>query len=141
VKYIAPFIYLIHGVDSEKLLAEINKQGAKLHRRIDCLLQVFIADEATKFGFNEAELQQIDLSKYPDVNVLGLMGMASFTDNLSQVSKEFSCLENLYSTLQQKFSSFELLSMGMSGDYAIALQEGSNMVRIGSLLFGQRSKA
>ena len=142
VKYIAPFIHLIHGVDSEKLLAEINKQAAKLNKKIHCLLQLFIADEATKYGLDENELNNIDLSKYQNIVVDGLMGMASFTEDQQKIKNEFSTLKSLYDHLTA--STFNLqpstLSMGMSGDYEIAIAEGSNVVRIGSLLFGARDK-
>jgi pyridoxal phosphate enzyme (YggS family) len=157
VKYIAPFIHLIQGVDTEKLLAEINKEAAKNNRVIDCLLQVHIAEEETKFGFDSTELEELttrifgtnstnypedtnstNYSNYTNINIRGLMGMASFTENQDKVRNEFKKLHNLYSTLNLKPSTFNLLSMGMSGDYTIALEEGSNMVRIGSLLFGAR---
>jgi pyridoxal phosphate enzyme (YggS family) len=146
VKYIAPFVHLIHGVDSEKLLAEINKQGAKNNRKIDCLLQVHIAEEETKFGFDEAELKDLttriihsNYTNYPNVSVRGLMGMASFSDDLEKVKTEFQHLNQLFSNANLPSSGFNLLSMGMSGDYEIALNEGSNMIRIGSLLFGERN--
>lgn len=144
VKYIAPFIHLIHGVDSEKLLAEINKQGAKTSRQIECLLQVHIAMEETKFGFDEDEvltlLTQINSGEaaYPNVLVSGLMGMASFTPDENIVGAEFKKLFTLFTSLQAKYASLNVLSMGMSGDYKLAIQEGSNMVRIGSLIFGNR---
>ncbi len=145
VKYIAPFIHLIHGVDSEKLLAEINKEGVKNNRVIDSLLQVHIADEETKFGLDEGELSELatrifemNSTIYKNVSIRGLMGMASFTENKDKVRNEFKKLHNLYSTLNLKPSTFNLLSMGMSGDFTVALEEGSNMVRIGSLLFGAR---
>jgi len=139
VKYIAPFVHLIHGVDSYKLLAEINKQAAKHNRIIHCLLQVHIATEETKFGFDEAELLALpDLKDLNNVAVVGLMGMASFTDDLNQVRQEFKKLKNIQLRLLQHIPSLHIISMGMSGDYAIAIEEGSNMVRIGSLLFGER---
>lgn len=143
VKIIVPFIYLIHGVDSIKLLNEINKQGEKGKRVIDCLLQVHIAQEETKFGFDENELTGLfnDLSKLGlnNVKIKGLMGMASLTDNISQVRTEFIQLRNLYKKLQASSPELQVLSMGMSSDYKIALEEKSNMVRIGSLLFGERN--
>lgn len=143
VKNIVPFIYLIHGVDSIKLLNEINKQGEKGKRVIDCLLQVHIAQEETKFGFDENELTGLfnDLSKLGlnNVKIKGLMGMASLTDNISQVRTEFIQLRNLYKKLQASSPELQVLSMGMSSDYKIALEEKSNMVRIGSLLFGERN--
>lgn len=137
VKYIAPFVHLIHGVDSESLLKEINKQAAKNNRIIDCLLQVHIATEETKFGFDEHELNQLKgLHEFRNINIKGLMGMASFSDDMNLVRNEFKKLKSLYDKLNIQFS---ILSMGMSGDYKIALEEGCNMVRIGSLLFGERN--
>ncbi|MEY3539580.1 MAG: hypothetical protein RL188_997 [Bacteroidota bacterium] len=143
VKYIAPFVYLIHGVDSEKLLQEINKQAFKQSRVIDCLLQVHIAEEETKFGFDEAGLIELlesgRLANYPNVNIKGLMGMASFSDDRTQVQKEFKHLKKCFELTQNSIGeTCTILSMGMSGDYELAIQEGSNMVRIGSLLFGAR---
>ena len=146
VKYIAPFIHLVHGVDSLKLLKEINKQGAKSSRIISCLLQVHIAEEETKFGFDEIELQaavaEIQTSTgYANVKVVGLMGMASFSDDLEKVRREMRLLKKLYDehrTKETENFSLSILSMGMSGDYMLAIEEGSNMVRIGSLLFGAR---
>ena len=137
VKYIAPFVYLIQGVDSEKLLKEINKQAVKNNRTIGCLLQVHIAQEETKFGLDEIELAQImnHLSQYTHVNVCGLMGMASFSENTFLVQSEFQDLKKLF---DQYFSDENILSMGMSSDYKIAAAAGSNMVRIGSLIFGNR---
>lgn len=143
VKFIAPFIYLIHGVDSLKLLKEISKQAEKSNRIVDCLLQVHIAQEETKFGFDENELNDLfnNLSGHQlnNVKIKGLMGMASMTDNMSQVRTEFLQLRNLFKSLQTSNPELQTLSMGMSSDYKIALEEGSNMVRIGSLLFGERS--
>ncbi len=145
VKLIAPFVSLIHSVDSEKLLKEINKQGAKNNRIIDCLLQVHIAKEETKFGLDEEELKELfttDLvngTDYKNVSVKGLMGMASFTDNAEIVRKEFKSLKILFDQFTIHHSPFTILSMGMSSDYKIAIEEGSNMVRIGSLLFGERA--
>lgn len=143
VKYIAPFVHLVHGVDSFKLLEEINKQGAKNNRMIDCLLQVYIAKEETKFGLNEEELKEV-LVQYNQANLLytkvcGLMGMASFTDQPEVVRAEFRHLKNIYDTVSPL--QFRTLSMGMSSDYTIAVAEGSNMVRVGSLLFGERTVA
>jgi pyridoxal phosphate enzyme (YggS family) len=137
VKYLVPFIHLIHGVDSEKLLAEINKQAIKTGRTVECLLQVHIAEEETKFGFDENELTRLELNKYPYVRIKGLMGMASFSSDEELVRGEFRKLSLLYDTLKVKHN-FSILSMGMSADYKIAIDEGSNMVRIGSLLFGER---
>ena len=136
VKYIAPFVHLIHGVDSLALLKEINKQAVKNNRVIDCLLQIHIAKEETKFGFNEHELGQLtELEELKNVNIAGLMGMASFSDDKALVRSEFAYLKSLFDSNAQ----LSILSMGMSGDYTIALEEGSNMVRIGSLLFGERN--
>jgi PLP dependent protein len=140
VKYIAPFVHLIQGVDSEKLLAEINKQALKNNRIINVLLQVHIATEETKFGFSEPELLQIDITKYTNVNIIGLMGMASFTSNIIQVETEFKNLQYIFEQIKTvKNIPLTTLSMGMSNDYELAIQCGSNMVRIGSLLFGNRS--
>lgn len=146
VKYMAPFVHLIHGVDSVKLLQEINKQGAKLRRVIPCLLQVYIAKEETKFGFDKQELlafAQSDLLKTLNhVQVLGLMGMASNTDDESQIAAEFHELASMFATLKSNTApNFDMryLSGGMSGDYPIALKAGCNMVRIGSTIFGSRN--
>ena len=139
VKYIAPFVHLIHGVDSEDLLAEINKQAAKHNRIIDCLLQVYIATEETKFGFDEAELANVKADKYANVQIIGLMGMASFSKDLNLVRNEFKQLKKLYTQLPAMQIEPTILSMGMSGDYPMAIEEGSTMVRIGSLLFGERN--
>jgi PLP dependent protein len=139
VKYIAPFVYLIHGVDSQKLLAEVQKQASKLQYTIGCLLQVHIAQESTKFGFDAEELGDIDLGQWPNVAVQGLMGMASFTGNAAVVKAEFSRLANCFRQMKMAHPHFDTLSMGMSGDYALALDCGSNMLRIGSLLFGARA--
>ena len=136
VKMIAPFVELIQGVDSVKLLTEINKQAAKYNRIINCLLQVHIAQEETKFGMNEAELVEAKekANSLPNVKICGLMGMASFSEDTALVRKEFRYLHSLV----EKYSFQGILSMGMSGDYEMAIEEGSNMVRIGSLLFGSR---
>ncbi len=137
VKFIASFVHLIHGVDSINLLKEINKEAIKNNRVIDCLLQIRIASEETKFGLDAAELKTViaDSNNYKNVHITGLMGLASFSDNLHLVRSEFKTLQSLY----KQHPSFSILSMGMSGDYAIAIEEGSNMVRIGSLLFGERN--
>ncbi|HYM94009.1 MAG TPA: YggS family pyridoxal phosphate-dependent enzyme [Chitinophagaceae bacterium] len=150
VKFIAHFVQLIHGVDSLKLLKEINKQAEKNKRVIDCLLQVHIAQEETKFGFSEEELEGLfntksnELQELKNVRILGLMGMATLTDDNNKVKNEFSYLKSLFEKAKTKYpifnSQFLILSMGMSADYKIAIQEGSNMVRIGSLLFGERQK-
>lgn len=145
VKYIAPFVHLIHGVDSEKLLLEINKQGKRNNRIINCLLQVHIAKEETKFGFNADEVAELlgrIISKNLNldyVNIKGLMGMASFSDDENLLKEEFAMLSNIFKMQKASFSDFDILSMGMSADYKLALQYGSTMVRIGSLLFGARN--
>jgi pyridoxal phosphate enzyme (YggS family) len=140
VKYIAPFVHLIHGVDSLKLLQEINKQALKNNRVIDCLLQVHIAKEETKFGMDAPELSDaLEAAKLlPNVNIKGLMGMASFSDNQELVATEFKYLHELFATHQFDKQPASILSMGMSADYPLAIAAGSNMVRIGSLLFGAR---
>ena len=138
VRSIVPFIYLIHGVDSLKLLKEIDKQAEKNKRVIDCLLQVHIAQEETKFGFNETELFGIELKQFQNVKIKGLMGMASLTDDINKIRIEFKSLKTLFEKLKAQNPELSILSMGMSADYKIALEEGSNMVRIGSLLFGER---
>ncbi len=154
VKYIAPFVHLIHGVDSEKLLIEINKQGKKINRRINCLLQIYIAKEETKFGMDEQELQHV-MDKLPElefVQICGLMGMASFTDNEQIITSEFTYLNKLFQTINPKPQTPnakqqitnpkpQTLSMGMSADYKIAIECGSTMIRIGSMLFGERNKS
>jgi PLP dependent protein len=143
VKYIAPFVNLIHGVDSFSLLKEINKQGLKNNRIIDCLLQVHIAKEETKFGFDAHELSELhELHELKNIGIVGFMGMASFSNDTNLVRNEFSSLKILFDKYaQQPTANFkpQTLSMGMSSDYKIALQEGSTMVRIGSLLFGERN--
>jgi pyridoxal phosphate enzyme (YggS family) len=145
VKFIAPFVTLIHSVDSLKLLQEINKQAEKNNRVIDCLLQVHIAEEETKFGLDLSETKQLldsgIIANLSHVKIRGLMGMASNTDNKAQISAEFSSLAAFYKDHQSKFSGnikFEILSMGMSSDFEIALRNGSTMIRVGSLLFGER---
>ena len=140
VKYMAPFVHLIHGVDSEKLVKEIDKQGKKLGKKIGCLLQMHIAQEETKFGFSEEELSQLNVSLYENVTVQGLMGMASFTKNETLVMQEFKNLHQVFEKMQAEDDAVQILSMGMSADYPTAIQQGSNMVRIGSLLFGERNK-
>jgi pyridoxal phosphate enzyme (YggS family) len=144
VKYIAPFVFLIHGVDSEKLLIEINKQAQKNNRIIDVLLQVHIASEETKFGFDELTLLELiqsgRLSNYSNIRLRGLMGMASFSDDTVLIQNEFSSLKHTYNKAEVLLNSnhFDQLSMGMSSDYKLAIEQGSTMVRIGSLLFGAR---
>ena len=137
VKAIAPFVHLIHGVDSINLLQEINKQAAKVGRTIDCLLQIHIATEETKFGLDADELAQVmsESAVLKNVQIIGLMGMASFSEDKNLVREEFRTLQVLY----KQYPQFKTLSMGMSGDFTIAIEEGGNMVRIGSLLFGERN--
>jgi pyridoxal phosphate enzyme (YggS family) len=146
VKFIAPFVHLIHGVDSRKLLKEIDKQARNQNKTLQVLLQVHIAQEETKFGLDGKELKDIitEVQDHPLPNTIirGLMGMASFTENTQIVETEFQGLEDLYNeyrNISTPSISFEILSMGMSADYISALKHGSNLVRIGSLLFGQRS--
>jgi hypothetical protein len=147
VKYIVPFIQLIQSVDSLKLLKEINKQAVKHNREVECLLQVHIADEETKFGFDEQELETLmntnlsELHELKNVRITGLMGMASLTDDENKIRAEFNKLKSIFKNFAQgqtANSKPETLSMGMSSDYKIAIEEGSTMVRIGSLLFGER---
>lgn len=146
VKFIAPFISMIESVDSVKLLAEISIQALKHHRVIDCLLQVFIATEESKFGFDEEELTSLLVNfnekPFPGVRIRGLMGMATFTDDADRIRKEFRGLKSLSDKLKAEFfsedQSFDQLSIGMSGDYEIAIEEGSTMVRIGTKIFGFR---
>lgn len=150
VKYIAPFVSLIHGVDSFKLLKEINKRAAQNERVINCLLQVHIAEEETKFGFDEKELIELidntEFKAFKNIKIVGLMGMATYTNDDNQVRKEFKTLKNFFDKLQTislelQTSNFKLqtLSMGMSGDYQIAIEEGSTMIRLGSSIFGERN--
>ncbi|SFE61641.1 YggS family pyridoxal phosphate-dependent enzyme [Thermoflexibacter ruber] len=146
VKYIAPFVYLIHSVDSLKLLQEIDKQGKKFNRIINCLLQIYIAQEETKFGLSQEELIAIldsqELKNLKNICIKGLMGMASNTDNFDQVRQEFKNLKNIFDNIQQNYQSENIdlqeISMGMSGDYLLAIEQGSTMVRIGSKIFGSR---
>ncbi|MBS1511806.1 MAG: YggS family pyridoxal phosphate-dependent enzyme [Bacteroidetes bacterium] len=143
VKYIAPFVHLIHGVDSFNLLKEINKQAVKNNRTIDCLLQIHIAQEETKFGLDEKELHALlsspDLAALKNIRIIGLMGMASFSNDSTMVRNEFKYLKQLFNRLSTIGFQPSILSMGMSADYTIAVEEGSTMVRIGSLLFGERN--
>jgi pyridoxal phosphate enzyme (YggS family) len=145
VKLIAPFVSLIHGVDSMKLLEEINKQAKKQNRVIDCLLQIYIADEETKFGLDEEELNEIlnfvqdDKNEMKNIRIVGLMGMATFTDNKNQIKKEFQNLKTIFDQYcRDAINRVSILSMGMSGDYELAIECGSTMVRIGSSIFGTR---
>lgn len=147
VKYIAPFIHMIHSVDSMALLAEINKQAMKHKRIISCLLQMHIAKEETKFGMNAAELfallQDDNYKAMQNIQVAGLMGMATLTDNLETIRSEFRGLHQLFKTVQSTYFAdkpqFKEISMGMSSDYIIAVEEGATIVRIGSLIFGERN--
>lgn len=143
VKYMAEFVSLIHGVDSFRLLKEIDKQAKKHDRVIDCLLQMHIAEEATKFGLNEDELfdiiQSEEFSVLQNIKIVGLMGMSTFTEDQTQIRREFKQLKSIYTSLQERIEDLNVLSMGMSGDYQIAIEEGSNMVRIGSSIFGARN--
>ncbi|HEA22404.1 hypothetical protein LCGC14_1958450 [marine sediment metagenome] len=142
VKYMIDFVSLIHGVDSFRLLKEINKRAKKVDKKVDCLLQIHIAEEDSKFGLDKAELLEIidseAFSNLKNVNIKGLMGMATFTDDENQVRREFKHLKSLFDELQGKLTDIHILSMGMSGDYQIAIEEGSTMVRIGSSIFGAR---
>ena len=145
VKFMAPFVHLVHGTDSLKLLQEIDKQAFKNKRVIDCLLQMHIAEEETKFGLDETELNeiliQIQNGKFKNIKVVGLMGMATFTENQEQIKKEFLHLKSVFDThksINTKNFQLTTLSMGMSGDYPLAIECGSTMVRIGSSIFGSR---
>lgn len=145
VKFMAPYVSLIHGVDSKKLLEEINKQALKNNRIINCLLQIHIAEEETKFGLNEEELEELltsqSLINLKNIKIVGLMGMATFTDNQNQIKKEFEHLKSIFDSKKAlSIVNFQLsiLSMGMSGDYQLAIECGSTMVRIGSSIFGER---
>ena len=141
VKYIAPFVYLIHSVDSVRLLNEINKQGKKNNKTISVLLQIDISDDNTKFGFSFNEIDTLlnsDLiNELNNVKIEGLMGMASFTLNEETIKNQFTSLKNLYHSYKKKLN-FKILSMGMSGDYKIAIECGSNLIRLGSSIFGNR---
>ncbi|HYG17712.1 MAG TPA: YggS family pyridoxal phosphate-dependent enzyme [Ohtaekwangia sp.] len=147
VKFIAPFVQWIHSVDSEKLLAEINRQAARHQRTINCLLQIHIAQEETKFGFSQDEalalLSGDTLSQLGNIRIAGLMGMATFTNDAGQVRKEFRSLKSFFETLKTRTFSSNMemreLSMGMSGDYATAIEEGSTMIRVGTAIFGGRT--
>ena len=147
VKYMAPYVSLIHGVDSLKLLQEINKQATKDNRVIDCLLQIYIAEEESKFGLDEQELEEIlsstEFKQLKNIRIVGLMGMATFTENKNQIEKEFKHLKTIFDKLEKLPFTQNLkpntLSMGMSGDYQLAISCGSTMVRIGSSIFGGRN--
>lgn len=148
VKMIAPFVAMIHSVDSLRLLSEINKQAEKYNRVIDCLLQFHIAEEETKFGLDEDEartlLESPEYLAMQNVRICGVMGMATFTDDTALVRREFKSLKRIFSNLKMKYfaenEEFREVSMGMSGDWEVAVEEGSTMVRIGSLIFGERKK-
>ena len=141
VKYMAPFVNLIHGIDSLKLLKEVNKQALKNERRIDSLLQLHIAEEESKFGLSESEAEEAlaMAAEWEHVKVIGLMGMATFTEDKAQISAEFRGLKNFFDRQKAQHPDLKILSMGMSGDYLLAIAEGSNMIRVGSKIFGPRN--
>lgn len=146
VKYMVPYVKLIHGVDSLKLLKEVNRQAIRWRKSINCLLQIHIAEEETKFGLDEKELEELlnsdEFKEMKNINVIGLMGMATFTDNEEQIKKEFQYLKTIFdkvSKLKTYNCQLNTLSMGMSGDYQLAIECGSTMVRIGSTIFGNRN--
>jgi PLP dependent protein len=147
VKYIAPFVHLIHSVDSLKLLIQIDKEAFKNKRIIDCLLQIHIAEEESKFGFSALEAYKLldddELKSLKNIRICGLMGMATFTDNEVQIRKEFKNLAAIFKNMKEKYFQdkhyFTEISMGMSGDYNIAIEEGASIIRIGSLIFGERN--
>jgi hypothetical protein len=143
VKLIAPFVSLIHSVDSMKLLKEINKCAEKENRVIDCLLQIYIAKEETKFGLSFEEAEDILLSEelkgMKNIRITGLMGMATLTADSDQIKKEFRLLKEFYNKFAEPFTAFRVLSMGMSSDYKLAIEEGSNLIRVGSAIFGTRN--
>lgn len=146
VKYIVPFISLIHSIDSFKLLKEVNKEAAKCNRLVDCLLQVYIANEETKFGLSDSELFELlsnsEFHNFKNCRIVGLMGMATFTNDQNQIRSEFKHLKELFEKSKEKFSflnpHFKELSMGMSSDFDIAIEEGSTLIRVGSAIFGDR---
>ncbi|PAM95027.1 YggS family pyridoxal phosphate-dependent enzyme [Flavobacterium sp. IR1] len=149
VKFMAPYVNLIHGVDSLKLLQEINKQALKNNRTIDCLLQIYIAEEESKFGLDDNELNELltsaEFKQLKNIRILGLMGMATFTENQNQIKKEFTHLKSIFDSIKNSdgygkdaLQHFSTISMGMSGDYQLAITAGSTMVRIGSSIFGGR---
>lgn len=143
VKYMAHFVDLIHGVDSLQTLIEINRQAEKHHRVINCLLQAHIAQEETKFGLSLDEIEQLlnsaEIKNLKNISVVGIMGMASFTDDLKQIEAEFKSLNTFFNQLKSQNKALKVLSMGMSGDYQLAIKCGSNMVRVGSAIFGERN--
>lgn len=142
VKYMAEYVHLIHGIDKFSTLTEIDKQAKKYDRVIDCLLQVFIAEEATKFGFSFEEITTLlkskELQSLQNIRIIGLMGMATYTDDTSQIRTEFKSLSQFFQQLKQQYPQFSALSMGMSSDYTIAISEGSTIIRVGSAIFGNR---
>jgi pyridoxal phosphate enzyme (YggS family) len=142
VKYMVPYVKLIHGVDSLKLLKEINRHAVRWRKNINCLLQIHIAEEETKFGLDEKELAELlnseEFKTLENIKVIGLMGMATFTDNQEQIKREFEHLKSIFDQFKMHHSPFTTLSMGMSGDYQLAIDCGSTMVRIGSSIFGGR---
>jgi pyridoxal phosphate enzyme (YggS family) len=142
VKYMAHFVSLIHAVDSIKLLKEVNKQAIKNNRIINCLLQVKIAEEDSKYGMTETDLHtlltSVEVQSFQNTKIVGLMGMASFTDNKGQISEEFLRLNTYYNELKETYQ-LDILSMGMSGDYQLAIENGSTMIRVGSMIFGERN--
>lgn len=145
VKFMAPYVTLIHGVDSLKLLQEINKQALKNNRTIDCLLQIYIAEEESKFGLDENELTElltsVEFKELKNIRILGLMGMATFTEDHNQIKKEFTHLKSIFDSIEEQKAdncTLNTISMGMSGDYQLAIECGSTMVRIGSSIFGGR---
>lgn len=142
VRSMAPFVSLVHAVDSLRLLREINKEAKKNDRTIHCLLQIKIAEEDSKFGMDESEAINLmaseDIKKFKNVKILGLMGMATFTDDRGQIATEFEKLKRAFDSLKNTNPEFKVLSMGMSGDYEIAIDHGSNMIRVGSAIFGER---
>lgn len=148
VKFVVPFVSMIHSIDSFKLLSAVNDEALKVRRVLDCLIQIHIASEETKFGFTFAELTEVIEKQYfnnlDNVRICGVMGMATFTNDKDQVRKEFEYLYKCFSILKERYFAgkpyFKEISMGMSGDYEIALKEGSTIVRIGSLIFGERNK-
>lgn len=145
IKYMAPFVHLVHGIDKAKRVKDLNKEAKKAERKIACLLQIHIAEEESKFGFSYDEAWELLSNKveekYPHVEIKGLMGMATNTDDEAKVRKEFRGLKNFFTKVQSELDleGFEILSMGMSGDYPVAIDEGSNMVRLGSVIFGKRN--
>lgn len=146
VKFIVPFVALIHSIDSFKLLKEVNKEAAKCNRVVDCLLQVYIASEETKFGLNNEELFDLlsnsEVKSFSNCRIVGLMGMATFTENRDQIRREFRHLKELFENVKVKFPflhpHFKEISMGMSSDFDIAIEEGSTIIRVGSAIFGER---